>query len=84
MLSVDWVVLAVNMPGFPVHIWDKDEAERFDTPESINGVVYKNPCMDCPRAYVGQTGRPLSIRLKEHKRAVQNGDMHMTLLQYCA
>ena len=44
-------------------------------PESINGVVYKIPCMDCPRAYIGQTGRSLSIGLKEHKRAVRNGDV---------
>jgi hypothetical protein len=29
--------------------------------------VYKLTCMDCQRAYVGQTGRSFGIRFKEHK-----------------
>ena len=29
----------------------------------------------CPRVYVGQTGRTLAQRLKEHKRALVNGHL---------
>jgi len=29
--------------------------------------VYKINCMDCDKFYIGQTGRPLSLRLNEHK-----------------
>ena len=30
-------------------------------------VVYKVPCLSCAQVYVGETGRKLSIRIKEHK-----------------
>jgi predicted GIY-YIG superfamily endonuclease len=34
------------------------------------GVVYKIPC-ECGEVYIGQTKRPLSIRLAEHKRQLK-------------
>lgn len=37
------------------------------------GVVYSIGCT-CGDEYIGETGRTLDIRLKEHKRAVQWGD----------
>ena len=39
------------------------------------GVIYRIPCSGCPRVYVGQTGRTLAQRLKEHKRALVNGHL---------
>ena len=36
-----------------------------------SGVVYRIPCADCDTFYVGQTGRNLSLRIKEHKKAVK-------------
>ena len=32
--------------------------------------VYKIQCEQCPFSYIGQTGRPLKTRLKEHKYAL--------------
>ena len=37
-------------------------------------VVYQVPCANCPATYVGQTGRHLHQRLREHRRAVESGD----------
>ena len=39
------------------------------------GIVYQIPCKDCSLSYIGETGRPLNVRIKEHQRAVRNGDM---------
>ncbi|BHF79911.1 hypothetical protein SprV_0702303500 [Sparganum proliferum] len=47
--------------------------DRLDVGEQ-SGVVYQIPCQDCPRHYTGQTGRRLSSRITEHKRAVRRGD----------
>ena len=37
------------------------------------GVIYCIPCK-CGRVYIGETGRSLSVRISEHKRAVQQLD----------
>ena len=44
------------------------------------GVVYSIPCAECPRTYIGQTGRSLDHRLREHRRALKNGDVGSSAL----
>ncbi|XP_070579089.1 uncharacterized protein [Ptychodera flava] len=34
-------------------------------------VVYEIPCADCPKSYVGETGRSFGVRLQEHQKEVQ-------------
>ena len=41
---------------------------------SDKGVIYRIPCVDCDNIYIGETGRPFHVRLKEHQRAVTQGD----------
>ena len=44
------------------------------------GVVYSIPCAECPHTYIGQTGRSLDHRLREHRRALKNGDVGCSAL----
>ena len=41
---------------------------------SKRGVVYQIPCRDCSEVYIGQTGRTLEHRIKEHRRAYSSAD----------
>ena len=34
--------------------------------------VYEIPCKNCPKKYIGQTGRMLAIRIKEHQQLREN------------
>jgi hypothetical protein len=43
------------------------------------GLVYllmvKNECAECPATYIGETGRTLDCRIKEHKRSTEKQDV---------
>ena len=39
------------------------------------GVVYQIPCGNCEKLYIGQRGRTLDDRLKEHRRALISGNV---------
>ncbi len=41
----------------------------------IKGVIYRVQC-ECGSSYVGETGRTLETRLKEHKRAIRYDDQN--------
>ena len=38
------------------------------------GVIYQIPCQQCPKSYIGETGRCFGFRLKEHKDEVEKVD----------
>ncbi|XP_048238086.1 uncharacterized protein LOC125372369 [Haliotis rufescens] len=46
--------------------------------EDPAGAVYHIQC-DCGDSYVGETSRPLPIRIKEHKTSVQKNDSKSTI-----
>jgi len=43
-------------------------------------VIYKILCKDCDASYVGQTGRRLTTRLKEHKSIVNYSSESHTVI----
>ena len=40
-------------------------------PGRRGGVVYEIPCGECDQVYIGETGRPIGERIKEHQRDVR-------------
>ena len=50
----------------------KTHKTQTDTPLSV---VYRIPCKDCYKSYIGHTHRGLDTRIAEHKRALQRDDM---------
>ncbi len=60
-----------------VHVKDPLPTQR------RRNVVYSIPCSECPSAYVGQTGRQLATRMKEHQSAVRRQDENSLLALHC-
>ena len=40
-----------------------------------SGLAYKIPCRDCDAVYIGETGRSLKTRKREHFNAVKRMDV---------
>jgi len=49
-----------------VHPKDKQEIE------DLTECVYKVPCADCDKTYIGETGRKFAVRLQEHRTEVES------------
>jgi len=43
-------------------------------PETKSGTVYRISCSGCPASYVGQMGRAVRDRVKEHKYVLWTGN----------
>ena len=53
------------------------------TEEEKKGIIYKVNCL-CGKSYIGETGRPLSTRMKEHRKAVVNGELNKSAIaEHC-
>lgn len=44
--------------------------------------VYKVPCEDCQLVYIGEAGRDLDTRIKEHKYAVRTGNNNNAIFKH--
>ena len=53
-----------------------------DKPEDRPGAVYKIHCSDCQATYICETGRNLTTRLTEHKRATKKGDLNNNIAEH--
>lgn len=43
-----------------------------NSPNNSSNIIYKIPCNDCNKYYIGQTSKPLDFRIKQHKYNVKN------------
>ncbi len=66
-----------SLPETPVLVKDP-----FPTQRRWN-VVYSTPCSECSSACVGQIGRLLVTRMKEHQRVVRQQDKNSLLALHC-
>ena len=46
------------------------------------GCVYKIECDDCDKKYIGETGKEVTKRIAEHKRAVKRGDASSNIFSH--
>ena len=53
-----------------------------NSPKQINGCIYEIPCNQCNKRYVGQSGKELATRIKQHKYNVRTGSMDSSLFQH--
>ena len=60
------------------NVKDKDKNE----PRNRQGAVYKINCSDCHAPYIGETGRNLTTRLTEQKRATGKGDVNNPIAEH--
>ncbi len=56
---------------------------REGPPSHAYPVLYRIPCLECPSAYVGQTGRQFTTRMKENQSAVRRQDENSLLALHC-
>ena len=47
-------------------------SQKVTTQQNDISVVYQIPCGSCDKSYIGETGRGIETRLKEHKRDLRN------------
>ena len=62
-----------------IHDIVKDNPPRHTSSQSV---VYNIPCGGCDRSYVGETGRGLDTRLKEHKTDMRNMTTSNAIVQH--
>ena len=53
-----------------------------NSPINKNGCIYEIPCNQCNRRYIGQSGKDLATRLKQHQYNVRVGNVASSLFQH--
>ncbi|UYV81570.1 hypothetical protein LAZ67_20001559 [Cordylochernes scorpioides] len=60
------------------------KSSKKQDPLSASNAVYKIKCSNCELHYVGETGRTIEIRTKEHNRNIMNKDSRSQIYQHMA
>ena len=54
---------------------------KFSNSYNVSG-VYKIDCNNCKKFYIGETGRDLNVRMKEHKKDICNVKSHSGVVDH--
>ena len=52
--------------------YEETQCSLEDFEENITECIYRVPCANCDKTYVGETGQKLSVRLQEHRTEVES------------
>ena len=52
-------------------------------PQGIRECVYKIPCRNCHKTYIGETGRAFGVRLQEHRQEISQRDVRAYTRSTC-
>ena len=50
-----------------------------NSPKNVCGCLYEIPCNHCDKKYIGQSGKELTTRIKQHRYNVRVGNMSSSL-----
>ena len=53
-----------------------------NSPVCCKGCVYEIPCKSCSKVYIGQTGKDLSDRLRQHKQSIRYGQENSAIFTH--
>ena len=53
-----------------------------NSPTCNKGCVYEIPCKSCSKVYIGQTGKDLNDRLKQHKQSIRYGQENSAIFTH--
>ena len=74
-------IMLCSKPGRTIRqalVAPKDPVDMLDK----CGVIYNIECGSCSENYIGETGRSLKVRLKEHQKSARDGDYKSALSQH--
>ena len=53
-----------------------------NSPPNDNNIIYKIPCTDCNKIYIGQTSKGLDVRIKQHQYNVRQHHTNSAIFQH--
>jgi len=66
-----WINIRCLSQWDQLRLWERYWCIQKQEKEEITDYVYKIPCSNCEKTYIGETGRKFGTRLKEHKTEVE-------------
>ena len=53
-----------------------------NSPSEVTGCIYQIPCKECDKYYIGETGKGLEVRKKQHMYSIRSGQQSNALFAH--